>query len=323
MPNLMLTNYCNKNCSYCFGVDIMAPKKKAVAMSRETFSDIVEWMERKPFDRVVHLMGGEPTLHPDVEWMIGQLLEHDMHLTIFSNMATSEAADLAEKLSDFPVKWVTNVGNPNEWTAGQRLNIERALRAAGQRASLSVNLLPGEVDDSWVLELIEKFDLCRNIKIGFVLPTLTSSNSSLGEEEYRGIAHRVTELVRAGESLNLSLGYECGIPYCCFTDEELGFLWSHNSMINSGCQSRLDITPEGEVIYCLPLSTAGRCHFSEFEDYPSCREWFENRYRPYRMLGSKVECADCMLNNPLKCNGGCLAKNMIGAHNVEFSSVEE
>ncbi len=319
MPNLMLTNYCNYHCPYCFGVDMMVPKKERALMSRETFTGIMEWLERKPFDRVVHLMGGEPTLHPDIEWMIDYMLERDLHVTIFSNMATKQSAELAEKLAEFPVCWVANVNNPVKWNDGQRENIFRGLQAAGRKASLTFNIIPEEPNELWALELIEKYDLSRSIKVGFVLPTLTSSNMALKDEDYDVVARRVVSLVKAGEPMDISIEYECGVPHCCFTDEELGYLWRHHSTVNSGCQSRLDITPQGDVIYCLPLATAGMRHYTTFDNYIECREWFENRYRPYRMLGSKIECADCMLNNPLKCNGGCLAKNMIGAHNVEIS----
>ena len=42
MPNLMLTNYCNYNCSYCFGKDIMYPKNPRLTMTRDCFNGIVE-----------------------------------------------------------------------------------------------------------------------------------------------------------------------------------------------------------------------------------------------------------------------------------------
>ena len=141
---------------------------------------------------------------------------------------------------------------------------------------------------------------------------------ALKDSEYSIVAQRVIDLVKAGEDMDISISYECGVPYCSFSDEQIGYLWRHKSAPSSGCQSRLDITPEGEVMYCLPLATAGLRHYSEFKSYPECRTWFENRFRPYRMLGNRIECADCMLNNPLKCNGGCLAKNLIGANNVTF-----
>lgn len=319
MPNLMLTNYCNYHCPYCFGMDMMVPKKEKSMMSRDTFKGIMDWLERKPFDRVIHLMGGEPTLNPDIEWMVDYLLEHDMHITIFSNMATKQAVELAEKFAILPVRWVANVNNPTKWSEGQRRNIEQALQAAGQKVSLTFNIIPEEPNELWALDLIERFNLNRSIKVGFVLPTLTASNMALKDNEYGIVAQRVVDLLKAGERLDVTLDYECGIPFCAFTDAQLGFLWSHNSNIQSGCQSRLDITPDGEVMYCLPMATAGLRHYSTFPSYPECHDWFEQRFRPYRMLGNRIECADCMLNNPVKCNGGCLAKNMIGAQNVSIT----
>lgn len=318
MPNLMLTNYCNYHCPYCFGMDMMAPKKERASMSRETFTGIIDWLERKPFDRVIHLMGGEPTLHPDIEWMIDYLLERDLHITIFSNMATKQAVGLAEKLAMLPISWVANVNNPTKWNKAQCENITKALEAAGRRVSLTFNIIPEEPNELWALELIEKYNLNHRIKVGFVLPTLTSSNMALKDNEYTIVAQRVIDLLKVGEPLGVSIDYECGIPYCSFSDEQLGFLWRHNSEISSGCQSRLDITPTGEVMYCLPLATAGLRHYTTFNDYLECRDWFEQRYRPYRMLGNRIECSECALNNPMKCNGGCLAKNMIGAHNINI-----
>lgn len=319
MPNLMLTNYCNYHCPYCFGMDMMAPKKEKSLMSRDTFKGIIDWLDRKPYDRIIHLMGGEPTLHPDIEWMVDYLLERDLYITIFSNMATQQAVKLAEKFSILPIRWVANVNNPAKWSEGQRKNIEQALQAAGNKVSLTFNIIPDEPNELWALDLIERFNLDHSIKVGFVLPTLTSSNMALKDSEYSIVAQRVIDLLKAGERLDIRLDYECGIPYCAFTDEQLGFLWRHSSAIASGCQSRLDITPDGEVMYCLPMATAGLRHYTTFDSYPECHDWFEKRFRPYRLLGNRIECADCMLNNPVKCNGGCLAKNMIGAQNVAIT----
>ena len=190
--------------------------------------------------------------------------------------------------------------------------------AAGQKLSLTFNIIPNDSDNLWALDLIKHYNLARKIKVGFILPTLTSSNMALKDEEYKVVTQRIIDLVKAGEDLGVSVEYECGIPYCSFSEEQLGFLWHHGSNVSSGCFSRLDFTPEGDVMYCLPLATAGLRHFTEFENYQECRNWFESRFRPYRMLGSKIECADCPLNNPVKCNGACMAKNMIGAKNVHF-----
>ena len=179
----MLTNWCNYHCPYCFGVDKMMPKKPKNAMSRDTFNVRRGSSKRKPFDRVIHLMGDEPTLNPDIEWFLNRLLEENMHITICSNMATPQAVQLAEKCSMLPVHWVANVNNPTKWNKAQRENISKALRAAGKHASITFNIQPEEPNELWALELIEEFGLNPNIKVGFVLPTLTSSNMALKDSE--------------------------------------------------------------------------------------------------------------------------------------------
>ena len=61
MPNLMLTNYCNYKCSYCFGKDIMFPKNPRQMMSRETRNSSsinctalssTSWAENRPYIRI-------------------------------------------------------------------------------------------------------------------------------------------------------------------------------------------------------------------------------------------------------------------------------
>lgn len=318
MPNLMLTNYCNYRCSYCFGKDIMYPKNSRQTMTREYFNGIVEWVKKGPSDRIFHLMGGEPTLNPDIDWMVARLLEEDMQITIFSNLATPGAASLAKKIADFPVDWVVNVNDPAHWNDVQRKNITAALEVLKVRASLTFNIIPDENDNMWALEYTKRFHLNNNIKVGFLLPTYNQTNVSLEDDKYSVVAAKVTRLALEAAKVDVHLDYECGIPTCAFTDEQLGILWRCGSTLQSGCQSRLDITPEGDVIYCLPLATLGTKHYSEFECYNEACLWFEQRFAPYRMLGRCIECATCNLHNSLACNAGCLAKNLINCKNIKL-----
>lgn len=318
MPNLMLTNYCNYRCPYCFGMDMMAPKVPAKVMSRETFTGILDWLDKDRGDGVIHLMGGEPTLHPEFEWVVEQCIERDYNVTIFSNLATDNAPILADKLSILPIHWVVNVNNPAKWTDKQRRNIESALAILGKNASITFNIMPDE-DESWALELCDRFNLCYELKIGFILPTYSGSNMSLRDDQYAKVAEKTVALAKQVYERGGRLMYECGIPTCCFTDEQLGQLWRYKSKLHSGCRSRLDIAPDGEIFYCLPMAELGKRHYSTFENYKNATDWFERRYAPYRMLGRTEQCAECMLFNPRECNGACLAKNISSAKNVKFN----
>lgn len=318
MPNLMLTNYCNYHCSYCFGKDIMFPKNPRQTMSRDTFNGIVEWVKKGPSDRVFHLMGGEPTLHPDIDWMVARLLEEDMQITIFSNLATKGAVDLAKKIADLPVNWVVNVNDPAHWNAIQQEHITAALEILKGQACLTFNVMPDEDDNLWALEYTRKFNLDKTIKVGFLLPTYNQTNEALNDDQYSVVAAKVTRLAQEAAKYDIQLDYECGVPTCAFTDEQLGILWRCKSELQSGCHSRLDITPEGEVIYCLPLATLGSKHFSQWDCYHEACMWFEQRFQPYRMLGRRLECVSCNLHNSAACNAGCLAKNLINCKNINL-----
>ncbi len=318
MPNLMLTNRCNYRCPYCFGMDRMVPRVPAADMSDEVFLGILEWLEKTHYSKAIHLMGGEPTLHPKFEWIVATLLERDYPITVFSNLATEQAPAYAEKLADMPVSWVVNVNPPSRWSDEQRCRIEQALSALKGKASVTFNVMPGEDDDLWALDLVERFNLSRSIKVGFVLPTYTQVNYALSDDEYFTVARKVVALAQEAVRHDVVLQYECGVPTCAFTDEQLGILWKCGSAVRSGCCSRLDITPLGEVIYCLSLATVLSKPYYEFEDYDHAKDWFETKLAPYRRLGRKIECATCTLMTPEKCNGACLAKNLIGVKHLKL-----
>ena len=318
MPNLMLTNWCNYKCPYCFGMDRMSPKVKAHAMTDEVFLGIMNWLVASKYRDPIHLMGGEPTLHPKFEWIVDEVLDHDFGITVFSNLATEKAPEYAEKLASFPITWEVNVNPPSKWTSEQRLRIETALSHLKHMASITFNVMPDEDDNEWAIELTLKYNLDRRIKVGFVLPTYTQSNYALNDNEYYVVAEKVTELAQKGEKYGITLEYECGVPTCAFTDEQLGILWKCGSKLKSGCCSRLDITPHGEVIYCLPLASVASKMYNEFANYQEAKEWFERSFAPYRRLGRTVNCATCPLMNPRQCNGACLAKNLIGVKNLNL-----
>lgn len=320
MPNLMLTNWCNYKCPYCFGMDRMVPRVPQAAMSDETFLGILDWLARTSYNKPIHLMGGEPTLHPKFEWIVDTLLERDYPITIFSNLATEKAPEYAEKLGVMPISWVVNVNPPYKWSEVQRERIETALSHLGENAAITFNIMPDEPDSLWAIDLIKRFNLRRNIKVGFVLPTITQVNYALDDNEYTIVAEKTVQLARDGAREGITLDYECGVPTCAFTDAQLGELWKLGSRVTSGCCSRLDITPLGEVIYCLSLATVLSRHYSGFANYDEAKNWFEEKYHPYRQLGRKVECATCNLMRSDKCNGACLAKNLIDVDNLNISN---
>jgi radical SAM protein with 4Fe4S-binding SPASM domain len=326
MPNLMLTNRCNFNCSYCFGQDQMPPAVSALDMTRETFMQLIDWTLRDGSPgKMVHLMGGEPTLHKDFVWMAKYVLEQKCELKVFSNLASKNAPDYAAELKDAPVRWVVNVNPPESRTREQDASLKKCLQILGPKVTLTFNMVPEPCAQEWLIDLICEYNLARDIKVGFVLPTLSHKNEHLQDKDYPRVARRVVDFARRCESFDIQLSYECGVPWCAFTAEQMGELWHLNSTFFSSCNSVLDITPDGRVIYCLPLATFRSPHFTKFKNYPEAKNWFESVLMPYRPLGSTSQCYKCtfMKITESACRGGCMARVLHGAQNISMGDADE
>jgi radical SAM protein with 4Fe4S-binding SPASM domain len=293
-------------------------------MSRETFLTLMDWLKKTPYrGNVVHLMGGEPTLHKDFACMAKTIKERGVELAVFSNAATPHAPDYAEQLQHLNIRWIVNVNPPESRTPQQEKYLRESLNILGDNVTLTFNMTPEPVPNEWLFDLIFGYKLRKKIKVGFVLPTLSHTNQHLHQEDYSKVAGRVVEFASRCETFGVTLEYECGIPWCVFTPHQLGQLWHYNSKFFSSCNSILDILPDGQIVYCLPLVTLHAVPFEQFEHYPAAKAWFESTFAPYRPLGSTAGCFSCNLMRSGVCRGGCLARILYGAHNIKSGDAGE
>ncbi len=313
MPNLMLTTACNFACRYCFGLDILGPGEPVTEMSSETFDGLCDWMLRSAHPPpIVHLMGGEPTLNRRFPEYALQLKDLGFDVAVFSNAATRRAAEYADRLHDQRIRWIVNVNPPSTRSPGQDANLRQTLPRLGDRATLTFNMTAEDVANDWVFDLIFDHGLSRKVKVGFVLPTLSHNNEHLAASDYPRVAARVREFARTCARYDVKIEFECGIPWCSFSAEDMGVLWSCGSTFFSACDSILDITPEGQVIYCLPLARYHAVHYTRFADYPAAKAHFEGKLNSFRIMGTKKECHLCLLMKAGLCCGGCMARVLSG-----------
>jgi radical SAM protein with 4Fe4S-binding SPASM domain len=76
----------------------------------------------------------------------------------------------------------------------------------------------------------------------------------------------------------------------------------------SPCASILDVTPDGDVIYCLPLAQGFRARYTDYPDYETCRRAFADFYAERRVQGFKEECHDCV--HLSRCKGSCISRTL-------------
>lgn len=295
MPNLMITTSCNLQCEYCFAVDMMNGKQAGQAMDWSTFISILDWIDRGNVPELtIQLMGGEPTLSPILSEIIEELTDRSRKIIIFSNGTLPLAGRVVELTKSAGVEWVININHGSVYSANQKEILDRNLTLLGQAASLNVNFYSKEISYDHLFEYIESFDVKRLIKVGIALPTSGKTNRYVSTEMFQDLGEKLGDFVAKADERNVKLTTECGVPTCLFRDlvkkHPTVFL---DNMI-SHCGSRLDITPEGVLINCLPLSKVASVRYDSFSDYARASRWFHEFLSPYRALGGiDLDCYAC------------------------------
>lgn len=80
MPNIVITNNCNLNCSYCFTRNKINNVNDFISI--EELYNILKFLNN---EKNIGLIGGEPTLHPDFENIVKILAEQNKNILLFTN----------------------------------------------------------------------------------------------------------------------------------------------------------------------------------------------------------------------------------------------
>ncbi|MFB0564754.1 MAG: radical SAM protein [Candidatus Aminicenantaceae bacterium] len=291
MANLMITTACNFKCDYCFGKEMINTKRPYQTMEWKLFMNILEWIDRVNMPRMsIHLMGGEPSLSPLFGDMIGELAPRKRDIVIFSNAAAPVEGKTLKDSVRLGARWIVNCNPPSTYPENQLKNLHNHLSILGEAACLSFNIVSPSTEFDYLFDYIEEFKLNPIIKIGVALPTLGHKNVYAKQDDFPRIAARIMELYERAQRSGVNIQFECGVPYCLFTPVQHERL---EDIMVSHCHSRLDITPIGNVINCLPLCSVAAIPYSCFSSYSQAQEWFHKAFFPYSSLGITSKCLKC------------------------------
>jgi hypothetical protein len=82
-PNILLTNYCNEGCGFCFAKQLMKDGDKKEITLKE-YSKLLDYFERNG-SKAVYLLGGEPTLHSNFKEVVEMSHKRGFEIELFTN----------------------------------------------------------------------------------------------------------------------------------------------------------------------------------------------------------------------------------------------
>ena len=313
MANILLTEKCVRACPYCFAKEYLK-ESKANMLSWENLIYITDLFETSN-ERHLSLLGGEPTLHPDFIDFVLYLHQRNFHVNVFTSGIMSHrkletAKEYLLKIPEEKLSFVCNYNHPNSSTAQETNQIEQFFNTFAKYISLSFNLYQPDFAFQFLVDAILKYDLKKHIRLGLAQPIPGQKNECLSLPQIRGIAENFRKQLDILEEHRISIGFDCGMPLCIFSNEDIGRLFKLNrGRVPFSCGPAIDIGPDMQVWACFPLSNYEKKSLYDFNTVQEVKNYFSEQHNHLRQerKGIFETCQTCTHLKENLCMGGCLA----------------
>jgi hypothetical protein len=267
-------------------------------MDTPEFARALALLERSGIGEA-RLLGGEPTLHPEFPQFAAAVLARGFQLLIFSNGLMPEPALRA--IEEAPPDRVRVLVNASCGIEGQDRTFERL----GSRVTLGFTIDNPAFEVHNLLEAIDRFGLCRSIRLGLAHPGPGRSNSFLLPRFYRPAGRRIAELAEEARAAGIEIGFDCGFVPCMFEGPPPAGAGTCQ------CGPIPDLLPGGTAVACYPLAAIARESIMDGDTASGVRGRLAQALSGYRRIGVLRECGRCRWLEAGQCGGGCIAASLL------------
>jgi organic radical activating enzyme len=316
MANVLITDYCNRACSYCFARNEISPcsgsstpkTHEETSMSLEDLDRVIRFFHRSEMS-TMRILGGEPTIHPRFPQIIDKVLDAGFEIRIFTGgLIPPKIKKYIKTLDASKVMLIMNMSCPSETSAPGELNrITQNVYELAHYCTLGYTIYKPDFDATFLVDLATQSQCQPRIRLGIGVPQIKAENARIDPQQYPLVAKNILRLVRQSDSNNVAVEFDCGFPFCMFTPEELGYLITWGCKTNFVCSPTIDISPTLEVWPCFALSSMYRERLDKFETRQELVAYFAHKSKPYRTFGLYDLCHACKHKKRGQCAGGCLS----------------
>jgi len=310
VPNLLLTNTCNRSCAYCFALAQVkvGTTRPNWEMSQAELETVLGYLDPR-FDPV-SLLGGEPTLHSRFTSIVHDIVGRGFDVKIFTNGTTPPLREIDP--ADLEALTVILNLNPRETYRDDAWGeIEANGRFMGPRMRVSLNVDGPRFTWDHIVAAIEEWNLGRLVRLGVTQPIRGMANRYLKEPDIPEASRRIVRMAQEMAERGITIGFDCGFRTCSFTEEERGILAECGTQFLFSCRPVLDIGPELMCWRCFPFSVEEGLRLTDFESLPELSRAFEEKWGAIACRGNVAECPSCEQLLTGVCRGGCLSRTLL------------
>lgn len=316
MPNVLITDYCNRACPYCFASERIGNfgateglKKSYISLRKIEY--ILGFLNRSNH-RFFSILGGEPTVHPQFADIVELAIHHDMIVRVFTNGLMER--ETQKFLFRNNVNLIVNVNSPADTPGAHQKRLEGLYSFLGPNINPGFTIYREDFDLEFLFNMIDRHDMRKEIRLGVAHPIINQANKFIHPYEYRTIGRRLARFAEEAGKRNIRLVLDCGFILCMFSKAEIGKLVYSNAVLRFVCSPTIDIDPELNVWFCFPLSSVERRRLEEFADLNEIITFYDKIKKSYAHTGMFSRCKRCAYLKRNQCAGGCISHKIAALH---------
>ena len=318
MANLMITYRCNLRCAYCFANSYV--NRWDQDMSLETAGRMLDWLKNGG-ERMVGIMGGEPTVHPALDRILRMAAERGLRCSVFTN-GLSLLPHL-KAVAEVGARLLINVNEPQSLGPEAQRRFEETLERLAQlglmrAVTFGVNIFRSDYDFSYHLALLKRWGQ-RELRVSVTVPNRPEPGMN-PLTSLRAYAGSVERLCLALRDMGAFPSFDCNrLPACLLRETGLTALAETDSPLRRSnlwegalpCQPVIDILPDETAIRCFGLSDQSRVRVADYQTPGHLRRHYLTQLDALGTFAPPgAACEGCYEHRAGLCQGGCLVYRM-------------
>ena len=305
--NISINNICNNNCSYCFQ-STYNNVNEAKYITLEHYEKILDFLNHTIPE--IRILGGEPTLHPQIVEIIKLTIEKEYRPILITNLLIHNKNTLIELSKIKDLVWFTNGTHSDLTFSLFEENLKFLLDIPDIQIGISFCLTENEDDNQKVLDRI--FYLCdkyKNYTLNFRVSPASPNHKSYKIINYSNWFKKIIKII---EDYHNFMVFDCPVPFCLI-DKEIDSSILNSPALNhqpcdllrSKCTGALDILLDDKLYLCNSYRDIGVPIF-DYPDFDSCYGALMF-YISQDIQGKNYEYCDKNCKHFIECNGFCPA----------------
>lgn len=299
-PNILITNFCNQSCSFCFARKEMKNQNIKKEMDLKDFIKIIKKLKKNKEIKVIKLLGGEPTLHSKFKEIINLSLDYFPHIQIFTNGIFSNTLLNFLKQKGKKISYTFNLSTPG-FILNKKINSLVTKRIL-QLSKVSKITLSFTFDPNTNLQIFFKtinkeiFKKISSFRLGISNPIAKEKNF-YKFKDFPKIGKKLIGIIKWIRSKNkkVEISLNCGFTRCMFNSEEFKLIKKECVFLGFSCfgkSASFDLQTDLSAFHCFSLSTIDKINTNN-QSFNQLNKFFlKKRFLYWAEISQKI-CLKC------------------------------